>query len=180
METLLMHRNTASDFAGGMAVFPGGRVEDDDWVGVAEGDELGAARKAAARETHEEAGLVIDADVLVPYSHWQPALDMPKRFLTWFFIGNAPDATVAVDGAEIVDHVWLRPVDAIERFHDGDLQLLPPTYVTITSLLPFGTAEEVVAAAAGREPPRFMGTVQRDETGIAFVFAGAVALDRPV
>src|SRR5258705_13923018 len=177
METLLMHRNTASDFAGGMAVFPGGRVEDDDWVGVAEGDELGAARKAAARETHEEAGLVIDADALVPYSHWQPALDMPKRFLTWFFVGYAPDAVVDVDGAEIVDHVWLRPGDAIERFHDDDLQLLPPTYVTLTSLLPFGTAEEVVAAAAGREPPRFMGAGQPGEAGMGFVFACGGALD---
>jgi hypothetical protein len=49
--------------------------------------------------------------------------------------------------------------------------------VTITSLVPFGSAEEVIAAAADREPPAFMSTIVRDEAGIVFLYAGDVALE---
>ncbi len=176
VETLLVHRNAAVAFAGGMAVFPGGRVEDADWLGVDRGDEVGAARNAAARETHEEAGLVVDPTALVAWSHWQPPLDQPKRFLTWFFVGDAPDAVVEVDGGEIVDHVWMRPVDAIERFHVDELLLMAPTYVTITSLVPYRTVAEVLAAARSRPPQSFMATIHRDERGIVFLYEGDAAL----
>lgn len=180
LETLLLHRNTKADFAGGMAVFPGGRVDDDDWVGIPAGDDLGAARVAAARETHEEAGLVIDPGALVAHSHWQPPLNAPKRFLTWFFVANAPDAVVAIDGAEIVDHVWMRPVDALEQHATGSLDLMPPTFVTLTSLAGFDKASEVIEDAGGRTPPAFMAEIHRDDDGAIFLFEGDAARDEPL
>lgn len=177
VETLLLHRNRGTDFAGGMAVFPGGRVEDDDWRGVGEGDELGAARNAAARETHEEAGLVIDPAALVPFSHWQPPLAMPKRFLTWFFVADAPEAVVAVDGREIVDHDWTRPAVAIEQHTAGALDLMPPTWTTLWSLRDFARAEEAIEFARRRTPPQFMASVIRRPGGMVFLFDGDVAMD---
>jgi 8-oxo-dGTP pyrophosphatase MutT (NUDIX family) len=178
-EVLLLVRNTAADFAGGMAVFPGGRVEDDDWVGVAPGDELGAARLAAARETAEEAGLVVDPAAFVPLAHWQPPPTAPKRFLTWFFVAAAPDAgvDVAVDGAEIVEHAWMAPADALSAKVEGRLGLMPPTWVTLTWLARHASVEEVLAAAAGREPPAFQPTVVHVEGGMVMVYAGDAALD---
>src|SRR5258706_16043829 len=85
LETLLLRRNSKIAF-GGMWVFPGGRIDETDWDGVPPGDELAAARRAAVRETREEAGLTIAEETLVALSHWSPPALAPKRFLTWFFL----------------------------------------------------------------------------------------------
>src|SRR3954468_11810875 len=84
-EVLMLRRNSKIAF-GGMWVFPGGRVDPTDLEGVPEGDELAAARRAAVREAHEEAGLVVDEAGLVVFSHWVPPVEVPKRFSTWFFL----------------------------------------------------------------------------------------------
>ncbi len=63
-EILMVKRSTSMAFAAGAVVFPGGRVDPDDYrvarlygVGVDEAD--GAARVAALRETLEETGLAV-------------------------------------------------------------------------------------------------------------------------
>ena len=81
LETLLLRRNAKIGF-GGMWVFPGGRVDAADRVGLASDDDLTAARRAAVREAYEEAGLLVDAATLYPIAHWTPPLAAPKRFLT--------------------------------------------------------------------------------------------------
>jgi len=63
-ELLMVQRSREMRFAGGAAVFPGGRVDPADYVlaGVISPDtdlELAAARIAGIRETLEETGLVI-------------------------------------------------------------------------------------------------------------------------
>lgn len=63
-ELLMVVRSRAMSFAGGMAVFPGGRVDPEDYAfaerlaGPVEREEL-AHRIAAIRETVEETGLLI-------------------------------------------------------------------------------------------------------------------------
>ena len=79
----MLRRSSRLAFAGGMWVFPGGRVDDADRAGLADDDELGAARRAATREAQEESGLVVASQVLIPYSHWMPPAITPKRFSTW-------------------------------------------------------------------------------------------------
>ena len=61
LETLMLHRNSKIAF-GGMWVFPGGRVDEEDTVASADGqiDELTTAAAAAAREAAEEAAVVVD------------------------------------------------------------------------------------------------------------------------
>jgi len=63
-ELLMVQRSRAMRFAGGAAVFPGGKVDPADYALAARlcsnGDaEIAAARIAAVRETLEETGLVI-------------------------------------------------------------------------------------------------------------------------
>jgi 8-oxo-dGTP pyrophosphatase MutT (NUDIX family) len=63
-EVLMVTRDRAMSFAGGMAVFPGGRVDPEDHelaasIGTAHDLEEAAHRIAAVRETLEETGLVI-------------------------------------------------------------------------------------------------------------------------
>ncbi|MEZ5141233.1 MAG: NUDIX domain-containing protein [Acidimicrobiales bacterium] len=87
LETLLLRRNAALEFAGGMWVFPGGRVDDDDRR-PGDDDET-AARRAAVREAWEEADVVLDPSTLVWFSHWTPPPVTIKRYATWFFGAGA-------------------------------------------------------------------------------------------
>src|SRR5579859_4291869 len=65
LEVVLVQRNPAARFMGGVWVFPGGAVHGDDGEG-----EL-ALRRAALRELQEEAGIEgIDPDQLVPFARW--------------------------------------------------------------------------------------------------------------
>lgn len=61
-ELLMVERARAMAFAGGAMVFPGGRVDPGDRL--LGGDDDGAARVAAIRETIEEAGLPVGLDRL--------------------------------------------------------------------------------------------------------------------
>ncbi len=110
----MVQRNAELSFAGGMWVFPGGRVDPDD-VDPTDDDERAAARRAAAREAAEETDLTIDPDRLVELSHWTPPPESPRRFGTWFFVGEAPAGDVTVDGGEILAHRWTTPGQARER-----------------------------------------------------------------
>src|SRR5438477_13140881 len=154
IEVLMLRRSSRGAF-GGMWVFPGGQVETADIDPADPGDELTAARRAAVREAKEEADVVVDLDALVTFSHWLPPPVAPKRFSTWFFLAPAPDAVeVAVDNAEIRDHEWLRPADAIARRDAGDIELAPPTWVTLWRLSGVDTVDEAVRLAREGEPQR--------------------------
>jgi ADP-ribose pyrophosphatase YjhB (NUDIX family) len=135
-------------------VFPGGRVDAGELEGAP--DPLSAARLAAARETHEEAHLIVDPRELVYYSHWTTPPIMPKRFATWFFVVRAPiDDIVTVDGGEIDDHLWVRPTEALERQRRDEIELMPPTFVTLTELAACASVAEALHRAARREAPVF-------------------------
>ena len=113
METLMLKRNKALMFAGGLWVFPGGALEESDIVS-AEGDIALAARIAAAREAEEECGLRPDTENMVHLSHWTTPIVEPKRFETWIYAAPlAEDADVAIDGSEIHDFAWIRVEDAV-------------------------------------------------------------------
>ncbi len=168
LEVLMLRRNSKIAF-GGMWVFPGGRVDPDDRRGLGPDDELGAALRAAVRETREEAGLAIEAEALVPYSHWTPPPITPKRFLTWFFLASAPESEVVIDQAEIHEHDWMEPADALRRRDAGEIELAPPTWVTLHELSSASSVESALSATRTREPEHF-------ETHIAVVDEGPIAL----
>ncbi len=167
LELLMVRRDSRIAFAGGHWVFPGGRVDDDDRKGT--NTELEAACKAAVRETREEAGLAIDIESLVPFSHWTPPDIAPKRYLTWFFVAAATSEAVAIDDHEIRDHSWVRPSDALERRNKGEIEMGPPTWITLEQLAPIADVASTLAWARDNEPERFA-------TRIAGVEGGAVAL----
>jgi len=160
VEVLLLRRSAKADYLAEAWVFPGGMVEPEDGENPAS---LETARVAACRETLEEAGIRLDPAGLVPYSQWCPPPESPKRFLTWFFVaGSASADEVTVDGAEITEHEWVRPADAIAARDEGRITLLPPTWVTLWELGRHATVAEALAAAREASPPFF-------ETHIAFV-----------
>lgn len=158
LEVLTLRRNSKIAF-GGMWVFPGGRVDDHE---LDPADELGSARRAAARETIEEAGLVVPAEEMVAWSHWQPpaAAAMKqkgpiRRFSTWFFAAKAPDGAVVIDQGEITEHEWSTPGAALERHAAGEIEIVPPTWITLTQLGQHEDASSAIEWAAGQRPRRF-------------------------
>jgi 8-oxo-dGTP pyrophosphatase MutT (NUDIX family) len=169
LETLMLRRNSRGAF-GGMWVFPGGRIDPEDGV------EEDGARRAAARETLEEANLVIDPSVLVPFAHWTPPPIAPKRFATWFFLAPAPSGEVEVDGQEIHDHLWVAPTDAMRRRDAGEIELAPPTFVTLHKLSLSSDVAAAMADAAAMPVEFFTTHIVRTDSGELYaVWHGDVA-----
>jgi 8-oxo-dGTP pyrophosphatase MutT (NUDIX family) len=158
LEVLLVRRTEDARFMAGVWVFPGGAVDAADGHG-----EL-ALRLAAVRELREEAGVTLDDPAaLVKVARWITPAEVTIRFDTHFFLAPAPDGQDAVvDGAEIVDHRWLAPRTALELARAGELHLVFPTVKQLERLEGFGSADELLAWARGREvvpvQPRVVGS----------------------
>jgi len=167
LEVLMLHRVSKVAF-GGMWVFPGGRVDDGDRQPG--DDDADAARRAAAREALEECGLAVDPADLVPFSHWVPPPVTPRRFSTHFFLARASEGEVVVDGGEIHEHEWLAAQEVLARRDRGEVDLAPPTWVTLHDLAEHGTVDGALAAAADRDP------VPHYETRWVTIDGGAVAM----
>lgn len=169
VEVLLLRRNSNLAFHGGAWVFPGGRVDPCD---VREDGEIHAARRAATREAAEEAGVEIDDGSLVPLAHWTTPEGRPRRFATWFFAALADSAAVDIDGAEIHDHAWFTPADAIEAHKRGEIELPPPTFVTLTTLGAYREASAALRCIAADEPTVFVPRIAEIDGSACALYPG--------
>lgn len=181
MQTVLLRRDTGLTFAGGLWVWPGGRIDPEDRtihgrVAAPQppDDPLEAleqsARRAAAREAMEEAGLVVNPDTLVWFAHFTPPIGPQRRYATFFFASRANgDDTISPDGHEVHEHRWLRPGEALDLCRTGDIGLSPPTWIVLEWLRAYRTADDALLAL-GSEPPQWC------VTRFAAVDGGTVAL----
>jgi 8-oxo-dGTP pyrophosphatase MutT (NUDIX family) len=169
---LLVRRNRRLDFHGGAWVFPGGRLDPGDYVPEGAGDVVAAARRAAVREAKEEAGVSIEGEQLTLFARWITPDFMPKRFDTWFFAGTAVDQDVRVDGGEIHEHAWMRPADALSAQARGEIELPPPTFVTIFSLAPRRDAADALRALASGGLQSFIPRICRVPGGACSLYEG--------
>ncbi len=190
VEVLMLHRDRDLSFAGGMWVFPGGRVDPGDHHGAVDdlrmttatisGDDAtleAAARAAAVREAHEEAGLRIDAAELTRWSHWTPPPESPKRFSTAFYVAPLPPGAqrVVIDDSEIRDHRWLMPATVLGLRAEGEIGLSPPTFITLTQLCEHRTVRDVVDHARSMPGPEHFATrVQLSDEAIVALYHGDV------
>jgi len=163
LEVLMLHKTSKISF-GGMWVFPGGRIDPEDHTD--DGDINQAARNAAARETQEEAGIISAPENFIWFAHWTPPPSTPKRFATWFFASLADSHDVEIDGGEIQDHQWLKPAHALERHAAGDIDLAPPTWITLYQLSLADNADAAIARLNTDAPRIFETRLGKREDGI--------------
>ena len=171
IELLMLRKNSKVAF-GGMWVFPGGKIDETDKVINSDGsvDELATATSAAVRETFEEAALSVSQENLFWFSHWVPPAITPKRFSTYFFATRLLDGDeVTIDDSEIIEHNWFRPHEAINLRDAGEIELAPPTWVTLNRLISFTSVEDALKDLNAKDPTFY-------ETHIAQSAKGPVAM----
>jgi 8-oxo-dGTP pyrophosphatase MutT (NUDIX family) len=146
LEVLLLKRTGEARFMPGVWVFPGGGLDDGD------GEGEGGHRACAVRELGEEAGIELKpSDELVLFSRWITPEVISTRFDAWFFLALAPPHSAPrPDGVETVEASWFEPRAALDAHAAGELVLAFPTINQLESLLPFGAADEALAAFRDR------------------------------
>jgi 8-oxo-dGTP pyrophosphatase MutT (NUDIX family) len=88
------------------------------------------------------------ADRLAYFSHWLTPPGMPRRFDTRFFVALAPPAQSArPDGRETVEHLWLRPAEALDPARG--LRLMNVQRRILEQLAVFGSAAACIDHALG-------------------------------
>jgi len=147
LELLLVRRNPAARFMGGVWVFPGGAVDEVE----GSGDE--AHRAAAIRELREEAAIELaDPRELVKFSRWITPEQVQIRFDTHFFLALLPDGQEArIDGEECVDVGWFTPERALAAAAAGEIALVFPTIKHLEQLRAFANVDQLLEYARGRE-----------------------------
>ena len=80
------------------------------------------ARRLSFLELCRAEDLRLAVDRLTYFSHWITPAGAPKRYDTRFFAAVAPREQQPLhDAQELIDTVWVRPVDALERDRAGTL-----------------------------------------------------------
>ena len=143
LEVLLVKRNPAQRFMGGAWVFPGGAVDADE-----------DSRVAGVREVAEEAAVALpDAEALIEFSRWITPAEVKIRFDTRFYLVAAPDGRRAGGRRRrsASTSAGTRRAGALEAYERGEILLVFPTIKTLEQLSPFGSADELLGWAVGRE-----------------------------
>jgi 8-oxo-dGTP pyrophosphatase MutT (NUDIX family) len=124
---------------------------------VVELDRLPPSRLEAMRHAAEQGtdallamcdaqGWRLAVDRLAYFSHWLTPPGMPRRFDTRFFIAQMPRGQgVKPDGREIVEHMWLRPAEAVSPARG--LKLMNVTRRTLEQLATFDSTADCMAHA---------------------------------
>jgi 8-oxo-dGTP pyrophosphatase MutT (NUDIX family) len=98
-------------------------------------------------------GLVLRADLLVPWARWITPEAEPRRFDARFFAAALPAGQLATGHlAEADETAWLRPADAIEAARAGTIFLLPPTAATLNDFTRCGGLADILGRRRTVEP----------------------------
>ncbi|HWI82215.1 NUDIX domain-containing protein [Ramlibacter sp.] len=111
-------------------------------------------------------GLRLAADQLFYIAHWITPPGRAKRFDTRFFLAVLPAGqSSAHDALETVDHVWLRPADALSS--ENSRRLMTPTRAVIGMIGRFADTRALLAwARSPREVPTVAPRLGVDRHGV--------------
>ena len=125
----------------------------DDW----EADRVALeSRDLAMSELCSRRGLVLRTDLLGVWSGWTTPVFEPRRYRTWFFVAALPEGQRTRDVSSESSSVAWRPVlDAVQAVDDGEMMMMPPTYLTCLEIGQYADPAAVLAASAGRSVDMF-------------------------
>jgi len=101
-------------------------------------------------------GLPLQTSSLKPWARWitprVPSV-MNRRFDARFFVALAPVGQEALhDDHEVTETVWLTPEAGLRRYWSGELGLVPAQILSLSQLLKYDRATDVMNAAGTRPP----------------------------
>jgi 8-oxo-dGTP pyrophosphatase MutT (NUDIX family) len=111
-------------------------------------------------------GLVLAADLMLPFAHWITPERVPKRFDTHFFLVAAPVSQLgAHDGAESVEGIWIAPSRALADAQAGARTLVFATRMNLAKLARYRTVAEAVAATRSNPVVTVMPRIETTPEG---------------
>lgn len=121
------------------------------------------ARAISMTDLLERRGLVLRTDLLAAWAAWLTPVFEPRRFRTWFFVAELPAGQLTRDvSSESDDVTWEAASQACTRVERGQLDMMPPTYLTCAELAEYADPREVLAAARERSVRMFLPEVIGD------------------
>jgi 8-oxo-dGTP pyrophosphatase MutT (NUDIX family) len=108
----------------------------------------------------ERRSLVLRTDLLGAWSAWCTPEFEPRRYRTWFFVASLPTGQRTRDvSSESVSVTWLPALAACDAVDEGELGMMPPTYVTCLEVGQYAGPDAVLAAAGSRDLTMFTPAV---------------------
>jgi 8-oxo-dGTP pyrophosphatase MutT (NUDIX family) len=115
-------------------------------------------------------GLVLRTDLLAAWAHWITPEFEPRRYDTRFFLAAMPVGQRTRDVSGEADHVtWMRPSEALAGVESGQMEMLPPTSVTLRELSAYTGVDAAIAAAERRVITTILPGVERVDGELYFV-----------
>ncbi|MFR0358422.1 NUDIX hydrolase [Streptomyces sediminimaris] len=131
------------------------------------------ARDLSFAEFLDRRGLVLRSDLLGAWTRWITPEFESRRYDTWFFVAVLPHGQRTRNASTEADRtVWIRPSEAAGGYDRGELLMMPPTVATLRQLLPYGTAAEALAAAAGRDMTAVLARARLEDGEIVLSWPG--------
>jgi 8-oxo-dGTP pyrophosphatase MutT (NUDIX family) len=133
----------------------------DDW----EADRVALeSRELAMSDFCSRRGLVLRSDLLGAWAGWLTPVFEPRRYRTWFFVASLPEGQRTRDvSSESSSVTWMPALEAVQAVDDGELMMMPPTYLTCLEIGQHADPTEVLAASASRSVDMFTPEVTGDE-----------------
>jgi 8-oxo-dGTP pyrophosphatase MutT (NUDIX family) len=104
-------------------------------------------RSLSLAELLARRALVLRSDLLRPWSRWVTPVVEPRRFDARFFAAALPAGQRTRDvGGEASSVTWMEPASAIEAGRRGEIQLWPPTAVSLAELASYPDVAAVLSS----------------------------------
>ena len=114
------------------------------------------SRELAMSDFCSRRGLVLRSDLLGVWAGWLTPVFEPRRYRTWFFVAALPEGQRTRDvSSESSSVAWMPALQAVQAVDDGELMMMPPTYLTCLEVGQHADPAAVLAAAADRSVDMF-------------------------
>lgn len=117
--------------------------------------------------------LDLRSDLLTPWARWITPEESPRRYDTVFFVARVPPGQEAdAHTTEAVEAAWWHPSAALQRWQDGEMELMAPTIRTLQEIAEHPDTAAVLAAAAERVIEPVIPRLRREGDEVVVVLPG--------